>query len=278
MINSKQIIVATIITLFSYGMNSIALAKSGHRSMNSNDSSETKIEEEKPKSSTHNKSHWGYEGSEGPDEWAGLSPDYHLCKIGTRQSPIDITQTQRANLGSINFNYKAGPKEIINNGHTIQVNMHKGSYITVSGKQYKLLQFHFHSPSEHTIDGKPADMVAHFVHQARDGELGVVGVLFKACEENNTISQLWRKLPSKAGKKNKLSRKINVLNMLPRNRGYYNYSGSLTTPPCSEGVNWMVLRNTVPVSDAQVKAFTDIFAKSVRPVQEKHHRVVKTRN
>ena len=227
---------------------------------------------------THSKAHkadWNYDD---PSDWGGLSEDYHLCKNGKRQSPIDITETKRSSLGSIKFNYRAGPKDIINNGHTIQVNMRKGNYIVVSGKRYNLLQFHFHAPSEHTIDGKPTDLVAHFVHRASDGELGVVGVLFKACQENNTISKIWRKIPTNAGQKRKLSRKIDVLRMFPKNRGYYKYSGSLTTPPCSEGVNWMVLKNTVPVSDAQVKTFTDIIPKNVRPVQEKHHRVVHTRN
>ncbi|MDH5777608.1 MAG: carbonic anhydrase family protein [Gammaproteobacteria bacterium] len=237
-------------------------------------STHSEVKKSHKTSTKHTMPHWDYEN---PADWADLSPDFHLCKGGTRQSPIDITKTKKTPLGSIIFNYKKGPKEIVNNGHTIQVNMHKGNYITVSGKRYDLLQFHFHSPSEHTVDGKPADLVAHFVHKARDGELGVVAVLFKDCQENNTVSELWRKMPDKVGKKNKLSRKIKVLNMFPKNRGYYNYSGSLTTPPCSEGVNWMVLKNTVPVSDAQIKSFVDIFPKSVRPIQEKYHRVVKTR-
>jgi len=230
---------------------------------------------QKEKHTEVHKADWDYAN---PNEWGSLSENYHLCKNGKRQSPIDITETKRARLGRISFNYRTGPKEIINNGHTIQVNMRKGNYISVSGKRYDLLQFHFHSPSEHTIDGKPTDLVAHFVHMAADGELGVVGVLFKACQENSTISQIWHKMPHKTGQKNKLSRKIKVLNMFPKNRDYYSYSGSLTTPPCSEGVNWMVLKNTVPVSDSQVKTFTDIIARNVRPVQEKHHRVVKTRN
>jgi len=273
----KTILIFTVIVFISSSIASVTAgvkSRKGDSQDGAPSSSSTSAAAHAEKKS-HSKPHWDYEN---PADWADLGSDYHLCKSGTRQSPIDITATKRANLGSIVFNYKAGPEEIINNGHTIQVNMRKGSYITVSGKRYNLLQFHFHSPSEHTIDGKPADLVAHFVHQARDGELGVVGVLFKACQENNTISKLWHKMPAGVGKKKKLSRKINVLNMFPKNRGYYNYSGSLTTPPCSEGVNWMVLKNTVPVSDAQVKAFVDIFPRSVRPVQEKYHRIVKTRN
>ena len=219
--------------------------------------------------------HWNYDK---PAEWGELDAQYHLCKDGKRQSPIDITDTSYANLGSISFNYRSGPKEIINNGHTIQVNMHTGSFILVSGKRYELLQFHFHAPSEHTINGKPADMVAHFVHQARDGQLGVVAVLMERCKQNSLIEQLWKKLPRRNGDKNTLSKKINVKDLIPDNRDYYNYSGSLTTPPCSEGVNWMVLKRPVEVSADQIKTFTDLFPNSVRPVQERYHRPIRSRN
>ena len=227
------------------------------------------------KQAKFHKADWDYKES---GSWGNIKEDYHLCKKGTRQSPIDITTTEQARLSSIKFNYRNGPKNIFNNGHTIQVNMNKGNYIVVSGKRYNLLQFHFHTPSEHTIDGKPADMVAHFVHKAADGELAVVAVLFKACQENNTIAQIWRRLPTEEGALRNMSRKINVLKMFPNNRGYYQYAGSLTTPPCSEGVKWMVLKNTVPVSDAQVKTFADLIDNNARPVQEKFHRVVYTRN
>lgn len=224
----------------------------------------------------HNETqHWGYDGNQGLEEWSELSPKYALCGQGTRQSPIDITKTTKANLGQIIFKYKSDPKEIINNGHTIQVNMHKGSRIIVNGKTYNLLQFHFHSPSEHMIDGKPADMVAHFVHKSRDGQIAVVAVLMDGCQESKTLSQLWRKLPDKTGSRKRLSRKIKVARLLPRNRKYYQYSGSLTTPPCTEDVNWMILKNPITVSGAQIKSFTEIFGKSVRPVQKKHHRVIK---
>lgn len=220
------------------------------------------------------KAHWGYEGHEGPAHWGELSHDYHLCKDGKQQSPIDITNAQKGKPGKIKFSYTAGPKNIINNGHTIQVNMNAGSSITVGGKTYNLLQFHFHSPSEHTINGKPADMVAHFVHQAKDGQLGVVAVLLNKGKANTVINQLWKNLPGTAGKGEELSGRINVQGLMPTNKAYYNYSGSLTTPPCSEGVNWMVLQSPIQVSAEQVRAFTDIFSKSVRPVQPLHGRHV----
>jgi len=221
------------------------------------------------------KAHWGYEGHEGPAHWGELSHDYHMCKEGKQQSPINITDTHKGKLDKIKFSYQASAKNIVNNGHTIQVNMNKGSSITVGGKTYHLLQFHFHSPSEHTINGKPADMVAHFVHQAKDGQLGVVGVLINKGKANKVIGQLWKKLPTTSGDSNDLSSDINVKKLLPKSKAYYNYSGSLTTPPCSEGVNWMVLKSPTQVSAAQVKVFTGIFSKSVRPVQALHGRNVK---
>ena len=214
------------------------------------------------------KSHWGYAGHEGPEHWGGL------CQQGKSQSPIDISNTTPGKLDGIRFSYKASAKEIVNNGHTIQVNMHDGSSISVGGKTYKLLQFHFHSPSEHTINGKPADMVAHFVHQADDGQLGVIGVTMVKGNANATLAELWKHLPGKTGETNALSARLKVSKLLPANKAYYNYAGSLTTPPCSEGVNWMVLQHSIEVSAAQVAAFTNIFAKSVRPVQPLNGRII----
>lgn len=219
--------------------------------------------------------HWTYED---PAKWGDIDSTYHLCKDGKRQSPIDINDSSYANLGDIHFKYRSGPKEILNNGHTIQVNMHSGSYITVSGKRYDLLQFHFHSPSEHTINGKPAPMVMHFVHQASDDQLAVIAVLMERCKENSTIDQLWQRLPAKLGQKIKLSQRIKIHTLIPANRNYYNYSGSLTTPPCSEGVNWMVLKRSVEVSASQIEAFTSLFPKSTRPLQQRYHRPIRSRN
>ncbi|VAW94321.1 Carbonic anhydrase, alpha class [hydrothermal vent metagenome] len=220
--------------------------------------------------------HWTYEGKEGPSHWGNLSHSYAMCKEGKKQSPIDISTTKKAKLSKINFSYTAQPKEILNNGHTVQVNMKKGSSVTVAGKTYNLLQFHFHAPSEHTINGKPADMVAHFVHQAKDGQLGVVGVLFKAGKTNAALAKLWKYMPQKEGDKNTLAAGITIAKLLPAKTNYYHYSGSLTTPPCSENVNWMVLQTSVSVSTAQVDAFSRVIHKNVRPVQSHHGRMVKS--
>ncbi|MCK4743697.1 MAG: carbonic anhydrase [Sulfuriflexus sp.] len=220
------------------------------------------------------KAHWGYDGDEGPSHWGDLSHDYATCKTGKSQSPINIDTTTTAKLANIKFNYQASAIDVVNNGHTIQVNYAKGSMLSVGGKSYTLLQFHFHSPSEHEVNGKPYDMVAHLVHQAADGQLGVIGVLMKIGKANSVIASVWDNMPTKSGGHNKVDATLNVAELLPSNHSYYNYSGSLTTPPCSEGVNWMVLQTPVEVSTEQVAAFTSIFSKSVRPVQPGNGRLI----
>ncbi len=224
--------------------------------------------------SEHGGAHWGYSDDTGPAHWGDMKPEFATCKSGKQQSPINISKAHSADLPGITFSYQATPLEVVNNGHTIQVNYAPGSSITVNGKQYELLQFHFHSPSEHEINGKPADMVAHLVHKAADGQLGVIGVLMKKGASNPLIEKIWKHMPKHEGEHSKAAIKINVADLLPEGKAYYHYSGSLTTPPCSEGVNWMVLENTVEVSAAQVSAFTTIFHKSTRPVQPLNGRTV----
>lgn len=220
--------------------------------------------------------HWGYSGHEGPSHWGELSHDYEACQSGKKQSPINITGAQTANLAKIEFHYQPGALDVVNNGHTIQVNVPAGSYIVADGKKYKLLQFHFHSPSEHEINGKHADMVAHLVHQADDGQLGVIGVLMNKGKANTELARIWAYLPQHKGDHTHEAVKINAAHLLPENTAYYNYSGSLTTPPCSEGVNWLVLQNATSVSQEQVAAFTKIFSNSIRPVQPLNGRVIKS--
>lgn len=223
----------------------------------------------------HKPLHWSYDD---PAEWGNLDQKYHLCKDGKRQSPIDITDTTYANLADIRFVYRSRPESIVNNGHSIQINMRHGSYIIVGGKRYDLKQFHFHAPSEHTINGKHSDMVAHFVHQAGDGRLAVIALVMTGCKYNPIIETLWRQMPKTPGHKKSLSGRINVQKLIPSRRDYYNYSGSLTTPPCTEGVNWIVMKRPVEVSKDQVKTFTELFPKSDRPIQDKYFRPVYSRN
>ena len=220
--------------------------------------------------------HWCYEGEYGPEHWGDMKNEYSKCKGGERQSPVGIALTEKANLDSINVNYYATPLKIINNGHTIQINYGSGSSISIGNKKYDLLQFHFHSPSEHKINGKTYDMEAHLVHKGEDGKLAVVAVLMEEGKANDFIKTLWSNLPKDEGKEHAITDlKINANQLLPKHMNYYTYSGSLTTPPCSEIVNWFVLKTPIEVSKAQLDKFTSIFRKSARPIQPLQGRVVK---
>ncbi len=226
----------------------------------------------------HAEVHWGYEGAGGPEHWGDLKPEFATCKDGKSQSPIDIETSKvvKAELPAIEFHYQEAPLSVVNNGHTIKVNYPAGSSIKVGEVTYELLQFHFHTPSEHTIDGKPFAMVAHLVHKSADGGLGVVGVLMKEGASNPAIETIWKVMPKQAGEKVESSEiTINASAILPENHSYYNYSGSLTTPPCTEGVNWMVLQTPIEVSKEQVAALAALFKNNARPVQPLNGREVK---
>ncbi len=218
---------------------------------------------------------WGYEGKTGPSRWAKLSKDYRLCGIGETQSPIDIAQISGASVEPIVFDYNLTPLEIVHNGHTVQVNYQPGSGITAGGKRYELLQFHFHSPSEHSVAGRPAAMEVHFVHQSADGELAVVGALIEVGEENMALREPWAIMPKKAGKPRLEERVlINGRDLLPHDTGYYRYMGSLTTPPCSEGVNWYLLTEPISASIEQVRKFAAAVDANNRPTQAINNRLV----
>ncbi len=227
----------------------------------------------------HHEIHWGYSGAGGPHVWGELLEEYSTCKTGKFQSPIDISSVTIGPMPNIRLKYKSSTVRVINNGHTIKIEYDAGSTIQVSGKSYQLLQFHFHSPSEHTIGGKAYPMVAHLVHQASDGQLGVLGVLFIEGRENVFLNQFWKSLPQNHGDKFvDRKTKINMKNLLPRKLQYFNYIGSLTTPPCSEGVNWMVLSHPVEASRQQFDKFLALFPQSVRPVEPLNGRVVILKN
>jgi methyl-accepting chemotaxis protein len=208
---------------------------------------------------------WSYTGAEGPGNWGNLSSGYGTCSSGVEQSPINITETIKVDAGAIEFHYKSTPVKVLNNGHTIQVNYASGSYINIGEKRYDLLQFHFHSPSENAVMGKPFNMEAHFVHKNADGNLAVVGVLMKIGSENSTLKRIWNVMPEGAGVEQAGSGSINGESMMPANRSYYHFKGSLTTPPCSEGVRWYVLKNPVEVSMEQVQKFVGIVGENSRP-------------
>ncbi len=218
--------------------------------------------------------HWEYSGEAGPENWAKLSPEYGAC-AGKNQSPINLGGLIDAKLKPIAFSYKAGTTDILNNGHTVQVNAAAGSSITVDGIQFDLKQFHFHAPSENLIKGKSFPLEAHLVHADKDGNLAVVAVMFREGKANKALEKAWAQMPSKEGDKIALTAKLSSQEILPKNRDYYRFNGSLTTPPCSEGVRWLVMKASVSASKEQIEAFTHVMHHpNNRPVQAVNARPV----
>ncbi|WP_456473353.1 carbonic anhydrase [Desulfolithobacter sp.] len=214
------------------------------------------------------KGHWGYSGEVGPEHWASLEPAYEMCGKGVNQSPIDLTGFIEAELEPIRFDYRGLATEIVNNGHAIQANYAAGSTITVAGRTFELKQFHFHAPSENTIDGKYFAMESHFVHADENGKLAVIAVMYVPGEANEGMAKLWKQMPKHPGDKEAMASQVKAEDLLPTNREYYRFNGSLTTPPCTEGVLWLVMKNPVTVYKEQVKQFSDTMGfPNNRPVQ-----------
>ncbi len=224
----------------------------------------------------HNR-HWGYGSDNGPASWADLNPDYALCRDGREQSPIDISDPSPAELPGLAANYRPAAMriirhehvaDVIDNGHTIQVNYDEGSTLEVGESAFELAQYHFHAPSEHTVDGRHAAMEMHLVHQSESGELAVLGVLIKEGAHNPAFDSVWAELPDEVGEEIHLEHiAVNVDDLLPENRGTYRYRGSLTTPPCSEGVSWFVAVEAIELSGEQIGRFTAIISNNNRPTQ-----------
>lgn len=222
--------------------------------------------------------HWGYAGDVGPDRWAELSPDNKLCAVGTRQSPIDIREGIAVDLEKIAFDYRPSAFSVLDNGHTVQVNVAPGNGLTVMGRRYELVQFHFHRPSEERVNGKQFDMVAHLVHKDSAGKLAVVAVLLERGADNQPqplLQTVWANLPLEKGEAVQAQSQIDLTQLLPENRGYFTYMGSLTTPPCSEGVLWMVLRQPVPMTAQQIAVFSRLYPMNARPLQAGSGRLIK---
>jgi carbonic anhydrase len=222
------------------------------------------------------KPHWEYEGEHGPAHWGTLDPAYHTCVAGTHQSPIDIRDARSGDLPAISFSYHPTALKLIDNGHTIQVNYAPGSFISVAGKQYELLQFHFHHPAEEQVSGTSYPMVAHLVHKSADGKLAVVAVLLaQGGAANDFIERLWKHLPAEQGKEIAVQGvALDVSTLLPATHGYFTYAGSLTTPPCTEGVTWFVLKTPVQISQNEIAAFAKKYPHNARPIQQLHGRVI----
>ena len=212
---------------------------------------------------------WGYDGAEGPEFWGSMSPDYALCADGSAQSPIDLRDASELDLVDIEFHYAHTENMIMNNGHTIQVNVEAGSYIVYNGIAYDLLQFHFHSPSEHTINGEAAAMEIHFVHiDPNSGMLAVVGILLEQGDDDNeAYAGVMDSMPAEIGELQAMGEALALESLLPDQRTYFTYQGSLTTPPCSEVVRWLLLDTPVELSAAQIDAFTAIYDGIARPTQ-----------
>jgi carbonic anhydrase len=219
--------------------------------------------------------HWTYEGEEGPEHWGELDPAYATCSGGTKQSPIDVTGATEGDLANIEFDYHVvSPLHILNNGHTAQVTVPEGSSITLEGTTYPLKQFHFHAPSEHTIDGVADAMELHLVHITDDGAIAVVGVLLTESEENAALKSVFEAMPAMAGPEQEVIGSVDLYALLPSQLTSYRYSGSLTTPPCSEGVQWLLMTERQSVSAAQVGAFRKVFITDARPVQPLNDREI----
>ena len=219
--------------------------------------------------------HWSYEGKEDPKHWGELDPAFASCRMGHNQSPIDIREPKLADLPELKFDYKTVPLSIIDNGHTIMINYAPGSTLTVGNNTYTLKQFHFHHPSEEHINGKGFDMVVHLVHADSDGHLAVVAILFKAGVPNPLLETLWKNIPPEKHKTVEISTvSVNAEELLPSQHSYYTYSGSLTTPPCTEGVTWYVLKSTSTLSDQQLATIMKLYPHNNRPTQKLNHREV----
>jgi len=222
--------------------------------------------------------HWSYEGEGGPQAWGKLKPDFNACAIGKRQSPINIEDgsTLQGPAEPVQFAYSPSNASVVNNGHTIQVDVQGDNSITVRGSNYRLLQFHFHTPSEEQINYKRFPMVAHLVHKNNEGQLAVVAVLLEDGAANPVIDKVWTYMPLDSGDRVRMPQGLlNLTELLPTDQRYYQFMGSLTTPPCTEGVLWMVLKQPVNISKAQYKLFTQLYPNNARPVQPVNGRPVR---
>ena len=219
--------------------------------------------------------HWSYEGAGGPAQWGRLQADFATCATGQRQSPIDIRDGVKVGLETIRFEYKPTSFRIVDNGHTLQVNVGEGLGLRIMGKRYELVQFHFHKPSEERVNGKVYDMVVHLVHRNDEGQLAVVAVLLEKGGEHPLIQTLWNNMPLDKDLEVAPVEPIDPSALLPENRSYWTYMGSLTTPPCTEGVLWMVLKQPQQVSGEQVSVFSRLYKNNARPVQPTNGRLIK---
>lgn len=219
---------------------------------------------------------WGYQGENSPTRWGRISGEYETCSTGLFQSPIDLTASNNfiREEGNIEIYYQPTPLVIKNNGHGIEVEYQPGSYAMINGQQYELKQFHFHTPSEHTLNGQKSEMELHLVHQSEAGKLAVIGVFIEEGKANATLAKISENLSETEGRQELKGETIDASDFISKNPTYLHYQGSLTTPPCSENVVWNVLTEPLEASSQEIGAFMDLHPMNARPIQEQNNRVV----
>lgn len=217
---------------------------------------------------------WSYGGKTGPDRWAKLSSDYLTCTNGSRQSPIDIRGAKPANLPPLEFHYLAGNITLINDGRTITGKVEPGSYLSVNGHRYDLVQFQFHSPSEEAVKGQLSDMEVQLLHKDSNGKMAVISVRMKEGARNVILAALWPLLPKQAGQSATSTNLIGTAGLLPPDRSYWAYDGSLSTPPCTEDVRWFVFKQEAELSRDQLQTLQALYPRNARPLQAPHDRKI----
>lgn len=219
--------------------------------------------------------HWGYEGKEGPDAWGRLSPDFALCSAGRNQSPVNIEGALKAQHRRLAVHYTHAGKNIFNNGHTVQIDFAPGNTLKLEDGTYEMKQVHFHVPSENHIAGKSYPLEAHFVHADAKGNLAVIGVMFEEGKESAALKKLSALLPDTEGAPAELPVTVKPGQLMPASTDYYRFTGSLTTPPCSEGVRWLVMKQPMTASKEQIEALANaMHHHNNRPVQPMNGRVI----
>ncbi|WP_445230093.1 carbonic anhydrase [Duganella rhizosphaerae] len=221
---------------------------------------------------------WSYEGENGPANWGKINPEWAKCGTGNRQSPIDIRDGMKVELEQIAFDYHPSSFNVTDNGHTVQVMLGGGNFITVNNRMYELIQFHFHRPSEERINGKGYEMVMHLVHKDGEGKLAVLALLLERGKPQPVIQTVWNNLPLEKLETLAPSTVLDPMDLLPARRDYFTFMGSLTTPPCSEGVLWLVMKEPVQASPAQMALFSRLYPLNARPIQPGSGRIVKESN
>jgi carbonic anhydrase len=214
--------------------------------------------------------HWAYEGEAA--NWGELTPAFKVCQLGLEQSPIDLADAVAAEPGGLDIAYQSMKLRIINNGHTIQINAAPGSACMIGGTSYELQQFHFHHPSEHLLSGKPFDLECHFVHRSAAGDLAVIGVFVRPGETNRALEPIWSAMPRQEGPERDAGTAVDPGTLMPAERGFYRYMGSLTTPPCTQGIVWTLFQQSIEASPEQIRQFATLYADNARPTQSHNRR------